>query len=70
VTVTLPSLICIESVVDGTERKLRIYRDYEPAVFYSYNKSSGCIKYIDVECYVAKEKIPNETIKIENIKTL
>jgi hypothetical protein len=43
-------------VVDSIERPLRIYCDNEPAVFFS-NKSSGSAKYIDIKCYIVKEKI-------------
>jgi hypothetical protein len=35
-------------VIDSIERPLRIYCDNEPAIFYSYNKSSGATKFIDI----------------------
>jgi len=57
-------------VVDSIERPLRIYCDNEPAVFFSHNnKSSGSAKYIDIKCYIVKEKILDHTIQVEHIRT-
>jgi hypothetical protein len=53
-------------VVDSIERPLRIYCHNEPAVFYSYNKSNVAAKFIDIYCYVVKEKIQDQTIKVEH----
>jgi hypothetical protein len=44
-------------VVDGIEIPLTIYCDNEPTIYYSYNKSSVVTKFIDIKCYVVKEKI-------------
>jgi hypothetical protein len=45
-------------LVDSIERPLRIYDDNKPALFRSYNnKSSGVAKFINIKCYVVKEKI-------------
>jgi hypothetical protein len=38
-------------------------------VFYSYYKSCGTIKYINIKCYVIKETINDQTVKVEHIKT-
>jgi hypothetical protein len=52
-------------VVDSIERPLRIYCDNEPALFFSYNnKSSGTAKYIDIRCYIIKEKSLDQTLKL------
>jgi hypothetical protein len=52
-------------VIDSIEKPLRIYYDNEPTIFYSYNnKSSGATKFIDIKCYVVKEKIQDQTIKV------
>jgi hypothetical protein len=57
-------------VVDSIERPLRIYCDYGPMVFFSYNnKSSGTAKYIDIKCYIVKEQIQDQTIEVEHIRT-
>jgi hypothetical protein len=56
-------------VVDIIERPLRIYCDNGSAVFFSHNnKSSGSAKYIDIKCYIVKEKILDHTIQVEHIK--
>lgn len=44
-------------VVDNVEGPLRIYYDNEPAIFYSYDKSRGSTKYIDIKCYIVKKNI-------------
>ena len=57
-------------VVDSIERPLKIYCDNEPAVFYCHNnKSSGAAKHIDIKFYVVKEKIQDQIIKIEHLRT-
>jgi hypothetical protein len=57
-------------VIDTIERPLRIYCDNESVVFFSYNnKSSGAAKYIDIKCYIVKEKIQDQTIEVEHIRT-
>jgi hypothetical protein len=57
-------------VVDSIERPLRIYCDNVSAVFFSYkNKSSGTAKYIDIKCYIIKEKIQDQTIEVEHVRT-
>lgn len=38
-------------------------------MFYSYYKSCGTIKYINIKCYVIKEMINDQTAKVEHIKT-
>jgi hypothetical protein len=45
-------------MVDNIEKLLKIYRDNEPAVQYSYNKKkSDAFKHINIKYYVIKEKI-------------
>jgi hypothetical protein len=57
-------------VVDSIERPLIIYCDNEPTVFFSHNnKSSDAAKYIDIKCYIVKEKIRDQTIEVEHIRT-
>jgi hypothetical protein len=57
-------------VVDSIERPLRIYCNNQPLVFFSHNnKSSGFAKYIDIKCYIVKEKILDQTIQVEHIRT-
>jgi hypothetical protein len=56
-------------VVGSIEKPLRIYYDNEPAIFYSYNKSNGAAKFIYIKCYVVKEKIQDQIIKVEHIRT-
>jgi hypothetical protein len=55
-------------VVDSIEIPLKIYCDNEPTIFYSYNKSSGVAKFIDIKCCVVKEKIQDQTIIVEHIR--
>ena len=57
-------------VVDSIQRPLRMYRDNEPAMFYTHNnKSSGAAKHIDIKFYVVKEKIQDHSITLEHIST-
>ena len=50
-------------VVDSIEKPLKLYCDYEPAVFYAHNnKSSGAAKHIDIKFYVVVEKVQDQTI--------
>jgi hypothetical protein len=55
-------------VVDSIEKPLKIYRDNEPAVQYSYNnKKSDDSKHINIKYYVVKKKIQDHTISLEHI---
>ena len=57
-------------MVDSIEKPLKLYCDYEPAVFYAHNnKSSGAAKHIDIKFYVVKEQVQDETICLEYIRT-
>lgn len=52
------------------KRLLRIYYDNKPTVFYSdNNKSSRDAKYIGIKCYIVKENIQDQIIKVEHIRT-
>jgi hypothetical protein len=57
-------------VFDSIERPLRIYCDNEPTVYFSHSiKSSGIAKYVDIKCCIVKDKIQDQTIEIEHIRT-
>jgi hypothetical protein len=57
-------------VVDSIDRPLTIYCDNDPMVFFSHNnKSNGVAKYIAIKCYIVKEKIHDQTIEVEHIRT-
>jgi len=57
-------------VIDSIERPLKIYYDNGPAVFYCHNnKSSGTAKHIETKFYIVKEKIQDQTIDIEHLRT-
>ncbi len=57
-------------VVDNIQRPLNMYYDNEPTMFYAHNnKSSGAAKHIDIKFYVVKEKIQDQTISLEHIRT-
>src|SRR5438876_3071885 len=57
-------------VVDSISSPLTLYCDNEPAIFYaSNNKSSGAAKHIDIKYHVVKDRIQDQTIKIEHIST-
>ena len=47
-----------------------MYCDNEPAVFYAHNnKSSNASKSIDIKYYVVKDKVQDQTISPEHIRT-
>lgn len=57
-------------VVDSISKPLTIYRDNQPAVFYaSNNKSSDAAKHIDIKYHVVKDRIQDQTIRLEYINT-
>ena len=57
-------------MVDNISSPLTLYCDNEPAVFYaSNNKSSGAVKHIDIKYHVVKDRVQDQTIKIEHIST-
>jgi hypothetical protein len=57
-------------VVDCIDKPLKIYCDNQPAVFYAHNnKSSKATKPIEVKYYVVKDKIQDQTIRLEHIRT-
>ncbi len=56
--------------VDSISRPITLYCDNKAAVFYSSNnKSSGAAKHIDIKYHVVKDRIQDQTIKIEHIST-
>ena len=57
-------------VVDDIHKSLKIYYDNNPAVCYAHNnKSSGAAKHIDIKYYVVKDKVRNQVISLEHIRT-
>jgi len=58
-------------VVDSISEPLFLYCDNQPTVFYSSNnKSSVSAKHIDIITYhVVKDRVQDQTIKIEHIGT-
>ena len=57
-------------VVDSISKPLKLYCDNKAAVFYaSNNKSSGAAKHIDIKYHVVKDRVQDQTIKIEHIST-
>nr|ABA97864.1 transposon protein, putative, unclassified [Oryza sativa Japonica Group] len=57
-------------VVDSIEKPLKLYCDNEPAVIYAHNnQSSGAAKHIDMKYYVVKDKVRDQTINLEHIRT-
>ena len=57
-------------VVDCIDKPLKMYCDNQPPVFYAYNnKSSNATKPIEIKYYIVKDKIQDQTISLEHIKT-
>ena len=57
-------------VVDSISKPILLYCDNEPVVFYtSNNKSSAAAKHIDIKFRVVKDRIQDQTINVEHIKT-
>ena len=57
-------------VVGCISRPLKMYCDNEPAVFYAHNnKSSNATKPIEIKYYAVKDKVQDQTISLEHIRT-
>jgi hypothetical protein len=57
-------------VVDCIDKPLKMYCDNRPAVFYAHNnKLSKATIPIEVKYYVVKDKIQDQTISLEHIRT-
>ena len=57
-------------IVDSITKPITLYCDNQAAVFFSSNnKVSGAAKHIDIKYRVVKERIQDQTIKIEHIRT-
>jgi hypothetical protein len=57
-------------VIDSIERPLKLYYDNEPTILYTHNnKKTKAAKHINIEFYVVKEKIQNQTISLKHIST-
>jgi hypothetical protein len=57
-------------VVHCIDKPIKMYCDNQPAVFYAHNnKSSKATKPIEVKYYVVKDKIQDQTIRLEHIRT-
>jgi hypothetical protein len=57
-------------VLDIIERPLKIYYNNKAAVLYAHNnKKTKVAKHINIRFYVVKEKIQDQTIRLEHIST-
>jgi hypothetical protein len=57
-------------VVDSIERPLKLYCDNEPVVLYAHNnKKTKADKHINIRFYIVKEKMQDQTISLEHIRT-
>ena len=57
-------------MVDWIGKPLKMYCDNQPAVFYAHNnKSSNATKPIEIKYYAGKDKIQDQTISLEHIRT-
>jgi hypothetical protein len=57
-------------VVDSISKPLLLYCDNQPTMFYSSNnKPSVSAKYIDIKYHIVKDRVYDQTIKIEHIGT-
>ena len=57
-------------VVDIISKPLTLFCDNQAAVFFSSNnKSSGAAKHIDIKYHVVKDRVQDQTIKIQHIST-
>jgi hypothetical protein len=57
-------------VVDCIDKPLKMYCDNQPAVFYAHNnKSSKATRPIEVKYCIVKDKIQDQTISLEHIRT-
>ena len=57
-------------MVDSINRPMMIYYDSKVVVFFSgNNKSSAAAKHIDIKYLVVRQRIQDQTIKIEHIST-
>jgi hypothetical protein len=57
-------------VVDSIERPLKLYCDNEPTILYTHNnKKTKAANHINIEFYVVKEKIQDQTISLKHIST-
>jgi hypothetical protein len=62
----LPGLKVVESI----DKPLKLYCDNNPAVQYAHNnRSSGAAKHIDIKYYVVKDKVRDQIISLEHIRT-
>jgi hypothetical protein len=55
-------------VVDCIDKPLKMYYNNQPAVFYAH-KLSKATRPIEVNYYVVKDKIQDQTIRLEHIRT-
>ena len=57
-------------MVAGINKPLTLFCDNQDAVFLSSNnKSSGAAKHIDLKYLVVKDRVQDQTIKIQHIST-
>jgi hypothetical protein len=57
-------------VVDNIHKPLKLYCDNDSTVQYAHdNRSSGATKHIDIKYYDVKDKVRDQIISLEHIRT-
>ena len=56
-------------MVKGIERPLKLYCDNNSVVLFSNNRSSSKSKHIDIKFLVVKERVQNDQLSIEHVRT-
>jgi hypothetical protein len=57
-------------VIDSIERPLKLYCNNEPAILYAHNnKKTKVTKHINIRFYVVNEKMQDQTISLDHIRT-
>jgi hypothetical protein len=66
----LKNFIPDSRVVDNISKPVMIYCNNKATIFFSHNnKSCGASKHIDLRYIVARERVHDHTINLENIST-
>jgi hypothetical protein len=69
-TIWLNKFIPDLKVVNCIDKPLNMYCENQPTVFYAYNnKWSKATRPIEIKYYVVKDKIQDQTINLEHIRT-
>ena len=57
-------------MVDNIDEPLKLYCDNDPVVQYAHNnRSSGVAKHIDIKYYLVKDKVWDQIISLEHVRT-